>query len=260
MKSDETLREWLENIKIYGFSFIDGVPPTTEATRYLAERISFMKQTFYGSLWEFGSFEESKELTKEPLKLFNDMAYESVALRYHTDTSYFSEPIGLQLLHLLKQTGTGGLSKFVDGFYVAKLLQQQNPEAYKILSTIPVPSIYLGDKEYYSPEPMPILRHSLINGELYQIRYNNEDRDMMSYLKDNQMETFYHAYHQFNLMLQDPQNEYVFQLIPGKPVIFDNWRLLHGRSAIYGHRHMAGCYIGHDEWTSQLRYLRHKRI
>jgi len=38
------------------------------------------------------------------------------------------------------------------------------------------------------------------------------------------------------------------QLRPGRPVIFDNWRMLHGRSEFSGKRRMCGGYskFGYD--------------
>lgn len=245
MTSDMAVKEWLETIYVYGFSFIEGVPVTLEGTRRLAERIAFIKETLYGTLWDF----------KPDLK-HGDMAYTSVALNSHTDTAYFSEPIGLQMLHLLEQTGMGGESRLVDGFHVAKQLKQQNPQAYKVLSTLSVPFRFIDHKEYYISEEIPILRHSSITGELYQIRYNNEDRDAMKHIKHEEIEPFYQALRWLTLLLRDQQHEYQFQLRPGTPVIFDNWRILHGRTSFSGHRRVAGCYIGRDEWTSRLQSLR----
>jgi trimethyllysine dioxygenase len=232
-------------INCYGFAFVENVPTTLEGTRQLAERITFLKETFYGTLWDF-----------KPNLKHGDMAYTSAALKGHTDTTYFSEPVGLQMLHLLEQTGMGGQSFLIDGFYVAEQLKKKHPEAYKMLSVLPVPFRFVDKNECYVPEVMPILRHSSTTGELYQIRYNNEDRDVMNHLKPEEVEGFYQAFRIWTQLLRDPHYEYTFQLRPGTPVIFDNWRILHGRTAFSGNRHVAGCYLGHDEWTSRLRSLR----
>lgn len=45
----------------------------------------------------------------------------------------------------------------------------------------------------------------------------------------------------------------------GEVLIFDNWRLLHGREGFdpsKGHRHLEGCYIDWDEVYSRIRVLR----
>lgn len=77
----------------------------------------------------------------------------------------------------------------------------------------------------------------------------------------------------FDALLSDPENQYRFQLEPGKllsesPVasvvvfsrlysdaVFDNWRMLHGRTAFSGKRRMCGGYIGRDDFISKYRML-----
>jgi trimethyllysine dioxygenase len=55
-----------------------------------------------------------------------------MALPAHTDTTYFSEPVGLQFFHLLEHRGTGGKSLYVDGFNAA--LKLQNDQVLYALS------------------------------------------------------------------------------------------------------------------------------
>jgi hypothetical protein len=67
----------------YGFSFVHKVPPFPEQTRKLAERIAFIRETHYGNFWDF-----------TPNMEHADTAYSTMALAAHTDTTYFSDPIG----------------------------------------------------------------------------------------------------------------------------------------------------------------------
>ncbi|KAI6021962.1 hypothetical protein EDC04DRAFT_355310 [Pisolithus marmoratus] len=81
----------------------------------------------------------------------------------HTDT-YFTDPCGLQIFHLLSHTdGSGGTSLFVDGFYVASLLKKFHPDYYDILSRVPVPGHASGDPTIrFRPSPpsgYPTLQH-----------------------------------------------------------------------------------------------------
>lgn len=57
----------------------------------------------------------------------------------------------------------------------------------------------------------------------------------------------------FDALISKPENQYVFQLQPGRPVIFDNWRCLHGRTAFTGKRRMCGGYINRDDFISKYR-------
>ena len=64
----------------YGFAFVAGVPPTPEATEALVRRIAFIRETHYGSFWDF-----TADLAH------GDLAYSDVLLRAHTDTTYFTD-------------------------------------------------------------------------------------------------------------------------------------------------------------------------
>ena len=45
---------------------------------------------------------------------------------------------------------------------------------------------------------------------------------------------------QFDALVSNPANQYWFQLKPGRMLLFDNWRVLHGRAAFTGKRRMCG--------------------
>jgi trimethyllysine dioxygenase len=38
-------------------------------------------------------------------------------------------------------------------------------------------------------------------------------------------------------------------------MMFDNWRVLHGRAAYTGHRHLCGAYLNHEDYESRRRLL-----
>ncbi|KAJ3293393.1 hypothetical protein HDU76_007046 [Blyttiomyces sp. JEL0837] len=171
MAGDSGLAKWLENIDTYGIGFVSGVPPTPEATEALGRRISFIRETHYGTFWDFTAN-----------NAHGDTAYTSIALPAHTDTTYFTDPIGLQLFQLLEHKGQGGKSLYVDGFHVAQELKSKNPHAYEILSKYRIPTHSAGDPDTIitsSPRSFPILNHDPVSGELYQIRFNNDDRSVL---------------------------------------------------------------------------------
>jgi trimethyllysine dioxygenase len=119
-----------------------------------------------------------------------------------------TDPCGLQLFHLLEHTnGSGGASLLVDGFYVASILKELHPEAYRVLSTVCVPTHAAGEADIlYRPTPnsgYSILRHEAVGGlagaggegsasgefgELMQVRYNNDDRSVMKGVSAEVME------------------------------------------------------------------------
>ncbi|SPO46427.1 related to trimethyllysine hydroxylase [Moesziomyces antarcticus] len=243
----------------YGFAFVSGVPPTPTDTEALIRRIAFIRETHYGGFWDFTS-----DLAH------GDTAYTDLALQAHTDTTYFTDPAGLQMFHLLSHTASktsasgtkgpsGGESLLVDGFLAAAVLKDVHPEAYDTLSRVRIRTHSAGD-ENTMIRPLldggyPILQHDEATGELVLVRYNNDDRSVLRIDADD-VEPFYDALTKWNAILTNPEGEYRVQLKPGTPLIFDNHRVLHGRAAFVGNRRLCGAYVNHDDYRSRLAVLR----
>jgi trimethyllysine dioxygenase len=161
----------------------------------------------------------------------------------------------LQAFHLLSHTdGEGGASLLVDGFKVALELQQMDREAYRILSTVNIHSHASGN-EGISIQPyrgFPVLEHDPATGDLLRVRWNSSDRASIE-LPIEDVETWYNAARKFDALLKKKQNEYWEQLTPGRVLIFDNWRVLHGRSEFTGTRRICGGYINRDDWISRYK-------
>jgi trimethyllysine dioxygenase len=248
MNTDEGLREWLNQLETYGISFVENVPTTVEATEKLARRLCFLRETHYSQgVWSF-----TADLAHA------DTAYTSLALGAHTDNTYFTEPAGLQMFHKLEFNGQGGDSLFVDGFEIAKQLKALSSEAYTTLSNTRIPTHSAGDEKVLivpTPRAFPILNHTP-NGDLFQIRYNNDDRSTLDHLSSSQLDAFYDALFMWSKLLKSKENELWDPLTPGRVVTFDNWRVLHGRSSFTGHRRICGAYFPWDDYKSRARTSR----
>lgn len=108
-----------------------------------------------------------------------DTAYTSESLEPHNDNTYFTEPAGLQALHLLSHTeGSGGESSLVDGFGAARQLFHQDKNAYLHLATIGIYGHASGNDgiSIQPAEAYPVLNHHRQLGSLMQVRWNNADR------------------------------------------------------------------------------------
>ena len=75
------------------------------------------------------------------------------------------------------------------------------------------------------------------------------------------MGAYYRALIEFSTRLNDPANAVQFRLQPGQAIVYDNQRILHGRSAFTaaaGRRHLRLCTIDRDQFHSRLRLLRER--
>jgi len=239
---DEGLREWLENIVVFGFSLVEGVPSTEEATKALAERIGIIEETIFGGVW----------MLSAEMQDHGDTAYSTQFLEPHTDGTYYHDAPGLQMFNCLEFDGKGGESVQIDGFAIAERIRQDDPEAYRKLTEINVPGHYLEPGVHLRAERPPFRLNS--RGKLVQVTFNNYDRAPFR-LSDADAERFYHAYGLFHKHATNQDNWLKIPLRPGMCLIFDNWRNLHGRMGYVGKRVFCGCY--QSRWTleSKLRVL-----
>lgn len=79
------------------------------------------------------------------------------------------------------------------------------------------------------------------------------DRSYMNTIPQCEIIQFYEDFRVLAEEVQNAENEWHFKLNPGTVVIFDNWRLLHGRNSYTGERHMVGCYVSRTEFQSVAR-------
>lgn len=243
MGDDEGLLDWLEQIAVYGFSVIEGVPPTQEASTAMAQRVGRVQETIFGKMW----------MLSAELQDHGDSAYSTQYLAPHTDSSYYHDAPGLQLFNCLEFDGKGGECIQVDGYAIAEKIRIEDPEAYKALTEIVVPGDYLEPGVHLRAERPAFRLNSA--GELVQVTFNNYDRAPF-HLSKQDTERFYHAYGLFHQHAMDQNNWLKIPLSPGKALIFDNWRNLHGRMGYVGKRVFYGCYISRAELESTLRVTR----
>ncbi|KAG5951755.1 hypothetical protein E4U53_002345 [Claviceps sorghi] len=238
-----------KKLRELGFCFVTDSPKTPEATESLLKAIGPIRNTHYGAFYDF-----VPDLSKA------DTAYTNLALSVHTDTTYFTEPVGLQAFHMLSHTPPpdetdevdtplGGMSILVDGFYAAHRMRKEFPSEYEVLRTIRLPWHASGNQDVVmSPDRgYPVFDAS--PKRINRVRWNNADRGVVP-LHDNVGE-WYEAARKWDMILRRANNEYRFQLEPGRILIFDNWRILHGRTAFRGLRRICGGYINRDDFISR---------
>ena len=245
---DAELASWLESFLTYGFIIFEGVPAEPGMVLKVGARFGFTRETNFGALFNVRSTPDA-----------NDLAYTSMALDPHTDNPYRTPVPGIQLLHCLVNETSGGLSTLVDGFAVAQALRAREPEAFRILSTTPVRFRYVDTDTELTASAPPIELD--VTGELKAIHFSPR-LDFVPLYPRAQLEAYYRARRLFDHRLRAPDFEIRFLLKGGDLVMFDNCRLLHGRTGFNlaeGLRHLQGCYIDIDGPRSLYRVLRRRR-
>ncbi|KAI1342059.1 trimethyllysine dioxygenase [Xylariaceae sp. FL0016] len=248
-------------IRHNGFAFVTDVSTeSAEHTETLLEKIAFIRQTHYGGFYDF-----------IPDLALADTAYTNIALPAHTDTTYFTDPAGLQAFHLLSHkdpeaertpgASLGGQSLLVDGYGAAEILRSEDSKAFDVLSRVKLPWHASGNQGItISPDKLyPVLEINEDNGKVHRVRWNNDDRGVVPFNPWYQPDEWYKAARKWNEILRRKSVEYWFQLKPGNLLIFDNWRVLHGRAAFTGIRRICGAYINRDDFISRWRNTNYPR-
>ena len=200
----------------------------------------------------------------EPDAELKDLAYTSSALSPHVDNPYRNPNPGFQLLHALenKCTMTGG-SLAVDGSEVARQLREENPEMFRVLSTVACRwENDGGDKStalvYFGPQ----ISCNPTTDEVEQIRYSPKSGGYAPAIADpDEMDLLFRARRRFAELLNEDKNTVRFHLNEGDIWMFNNLRVLHGRDEFdvnEGTRHFQGCYIDVD--GVQSAYFRSKYL
>ena len=238
LEKNEGFKNLLQTIKTYGFSIINNCPTEMKTVEDIANKIGYVRNSIFGDLW---SFESNTEMA--------DSAYTQEELRPHTDGTYNHDAPGLQLLLCCDYEAEGGESIMVDGFKIAKILRENHGTSYNILSEIDIPGRYFGDGvELIAKRPVFKFR----NKKLIQVSFNNYDRGDFR-LPNNKINDFYTAIRAFDKLANAKEMQWRQILKPGQLLIFNNWRVLHGRSQFSGKRKMSGCYINKEDFESICR-------
>jgi trimethyllysine dioxygenase len=241
MGDDDGVLAWLNKVAEFGFCLVVNTPVSMEASEALLRRIAYVRKTIFAGFFDF-----APDLTKA------DTAYTNLELRPHTDGTYSNDAPGAQMLHCLYFDGTGGESTIVDAFALAARLRNEHPTHYETLSRVIVPGQYIGDGSHLVAA-RPVLRHDHL-GNLAQVSFNNYDRAPFL-LESSEMIAFYDALRTFDLLANDHSRQWRHVLAPGEALLFDNWRVLHGREAFTGMRRLCGGYVNREDMLSRVRLL-----
>ncbi|MDN7673359.1 gamma-butyrobetaine dioxygenase [Burkholderia oklahomensis] len=244
MEDPQTLLAWLSAVRDTGLTQVRGLPCDAGSLVRIARRVSFIRETNFGMLFDVQSKADA-----------DSNAYTAFNLPLHTDLPTRELQPGLQFLHCLVNDARGGDSTFVDGFAIVEALRGEEPDAYRLLCDVPV-EFRNKDRhsDYRCLAPVIALDPA---GEVAEIRIANFLRGPFD-VESRLMQRYYRAYRRLIEMTRDERFRFRRRLEAGQMWCFDNRRVLHARDAFdpaSGARHFQGCYIDRDELLSRILVL-----
>jgi alpha-ketoglutarate-dependent taurine dioxygenase len=166
------------------------------------------------------------------------LGYTDAAVDLHTDQPFLEKPPRMQLLQCIRAADSGGDNYLVDARAAAALLRNEDEEAYDLLARTRV-RFHRKQKGFEKILDAPIVSGE---GDAFQVRWSYFT--LAPYrLPFAQMEAWYRAHDRFARLVRDPLNQLRFALSPGDFVLYDNFRMLHARTAFRGARWLRGVYF-----------------
>jgi len=233
----------LQAVRDLGFVILDGVDCESGELLNVIRQFGFVRETNYGPLFDVRT-------TVEPTNL----AFTNLGLGCHLDNPYRDPVPGLQLLHCLESSTSGGESILQDGFMAASVLRRENTDHFRILSRNWI-NFRFRDVATDLQARVPFIEVNDLD-RVIKVRFNNRSIDTLK-LPAETLRQFYPAYRHYAEILERDSLQIVFKLQAGELMLFDNTRILHARKAYSasGTRHLQGAYSDLDGLYSSLRRL-----
>ncbi|MEL7039226.1 MAG: TauD/TfdA family dioxygenase [Cyanobacteria bacterium J06592_8] len=224
---------WMDQLFTLGFVILENIPP--EKLESFLESVGPIYNVDYGRIFAL----ETKAKTKESIP-----PRDGCPLPPHNDLSYWGGHRLAQFLYCVENHNPGGESTLVDGFRVADDFRQDYPQYFQLLLETPVQFWLLDQNHQYRFCNTATILECDREGNLTTVRFSK--RNCRPHLPFEQLEDFYQAYHAFFRYLKKPDYKYQFQLKSHNCVLFQNFRILHGRTAFdpaLGNRKLNSGYI-----------------
>jgi hypothetical protein len=233
-----------------GFCLVRNIPTVEAASRQLIELVGPQRKSHYGTY---------------PLSSKN--AVDNVGdttgpLDPHTDETYRLSAIGITVFQVLRPASSGGESTLMDGFEAVARLRQLCPEGFDLLASVRVTTRRRdlarnsgGQQRFYSAR-MPLIRIDE-DGDVVGVRLNERQIGPLD-LPEAQIGPFYRALRRLFELVYNPALRITLPLETGEGLLFNNQRLLHGRTEYQPEdpgRSVLTSSVDLEEFYSSLRLL-----
>ena len=233
----------LKAVRDWGFVLLDEVPCESGQLLKVIDQFGYVRETSYGPFFEVRT-------RVDP----DNPASTNPGFGCHLDNPYRDPIPGLQLLHCLESSTTGGETILQDGFTAARVLCDENPEHFAILSQHWV-SFRFRDSSTDLQARVPLIEVNDL-GDVIKVHFDNRSIETLR-LPPEVMQRFYPAYRHYAEILQRETLQIDFNLQPGELMLFDSTRVFHASKACLavGTQHLQGAYSDLDGLYSCLRLL-----
>ena len=242
---DAVLLQALQQVRDFGLCLVRDAPAEPGIVEALSRRFGYPQESNFGRV---------QDIRSDPSR--RSIANNVPALKPHTDEPYRASPPGLLVFHCISNDQTGsGSSLFMDGFEIAEGLRTRDPDGFNALCRNPQPfrRHFVGEVDLIAE--FPILSVDEF-GNLCGIRLNDRVAAPLSIPAD-QIEVYYRALRCLLQLSGDESLALKRTLQPGDIAIFDNHRVLHGRTdlTIDGQRWLQRVQIERGDFHSSLRII-----
>ncbi len=168
----------------------------------------------------------------------DQLGYTDAAIELHTDQPFLDAPPRYQLLHSIRAADVGGDSLIADARAAFRYLAAEDGPAAELLRTTPV-VFHRRQRAFERQVTTPII---IDEPDRFQVRssYFTLAPFRVAFAL---MDAWYRAYDRFTRLVRDPRHHYRFRLAPGDALLYDNHRVLHGRTGFRGPRWVRGVYF-----------------
>lgn len=235
---------YLDAVRKYGVALVSDVPAVPGEVERFAEAIGHVREV---------AFERVHNVYHDP-KGYN-VAHTPLELKPHSDMPSYQWPPSIQLLHFLVNEADGGESVVVDGWNALDKLRHGDPDAFDILTRVPIPyQLFSETEDTYAVAPMVQLGP---DGEVGTFRFSNQLALPLS-IDFEMVEPFYNAYRKLGNLIDSPEAKVVFKARNGDLLTVHGHRVLHGRMPFTpgtGARHLQDVYMEFDDFMARRRVL-----
>ena len=241
----------LEMLDQYGFCKIINTPRQRESAERPINLVGPQRAS------NFGSYILSQK------KSADNVGDTSSALLPHTDETYRISAIGITVFQVFHAASNGGATTLVDGFEAVRRLKATDEDAFHLLVTTPIATQRTDQATTTDRQPswyqsrMPMIKLDG-DGEVSGIRMNERQIGPLDVPSDLVLPVYSALRKLFTLLYSDDL-VITFPLQPGEGMLFNNQRVLHGRTAFqpeHPARSVLTSSVDLDEFHSSLRMLR----